>query len=125
MIKEIFEGLACTFCTFKAVIIRIVCTLIALCLCCGSVGAITPEELHEQIKQAYIEVKQAELRLKLKAPHLTEFWIRENTNEEGHKAELEIRLLYPKEYMEYISAKIDLDDLLYTQFLMFANKNMN
>ena len=107
--------------TIKSLFKRIFCTFLAVFFCVGTAKSITPDELHEQIKQAYIDVKQAELRLKLKAPHLTEFWIRENTNEEGHKAELELRRLYPKEYMDYITAKIDLDDLLYTQYLMFAN----
>lgn len=83
--------------------------------------AITPEEIHEQIQRAYENLQRAELRLKLRAPHLADFWMKEFTNEDGHQAELELRRLYPKEYNEYVSAKIDLDDLLYTQFLMFAN----
>lgn len=121
MIKKVFETLADTFCTFKAVLIRIVCTLMALCLCCGSVGAITPEEINEQIRYAYNLVKHTELVLMLRAPRLTELWLREKTNDEGHEAEIELRRLYPQEYMDYVSAKVDLDDLLYTQFLMFAN----
>ena len=121
MIKEVFEALADTFCTFKAVLIRIVCTLIALCLCCGSVGAITPEEIHEQIRYAIVLVRQAEQRLRLKNPELTNTFIKERTNDEGHDAEVTLRRLYPKEYTEYIAAKSILDDLLYTQYLMFAN----
>lgn len=83
--------------------------------------AITQQELDEQIQRAYMNLQRAELRLKLRAPRLADFWMKEFTNEEGHTAGLELRRLYPKEYNEYVSAKIDLDDLLYTQFLMFAN----
>lgn len=83
--------------------------------------AITQQELGEQIQRAYMNLQRAELKLKLRAPHLADFWMKEFTNEDGHQAELELRRLYPKEYNEYVSAKIDLDDLLYTQFLMFAN----
>lgn len=83
--------------------------------------AMTQQELDEQIQRAYNDLQRAELRLKLRAPRLADFWMKEFTNEEGHAAGLELRRLYPKEYNEYVSAKIDLDDLLYTQFLMFAN----
>lgn len=83
--------------------------------------AITQQELDEQIQRAYMNLQRAELKLKLRAPRLADFWMKEFTNEEGHQAELELRRMYPKEYNEYVSAKIDLDDLLYTQFLMFAN----
>jgi hypothetical protein len=83
--------------------------------------AITQQELGEQIQRAYMNLQRAELKLKLRAPHLADFWMKEFTNEDGHQAELELRRMYPKEYHEYVSAKIDLDDLLYTQFLMFAN----
>ena len=121
MIKEIFEGLACTFCTFKPVFKSIICTLVAILICLGGVAAITPEEINEQIRYAYNLVKHTELVLMLRAPRLTELWLREKTNDEGHEAEIELRRLYPQEYMDYVSAKVDLDDLLYTQFLMFAN----
>ena len=114
MIKNIF-------CTSTVVFRRVFCTLIAILICLGSVAAITPEELHEQIKYAYNLVKHTELVLMLRAPRLTELWLREKTNDEGHEAEIELRRLYPQEYMDYVSAKVDLDDLLYTQFLMFAN----
>lgn len=83
--------------------------------------SITPEEIHEQIKYAIVLVRQAEQRLRLKNPELTNTFILERTNDDGHDAEVMLRRLYPKEYSEYINAKSALDDLLYTQYLMFAN----
>lgn len=83
--------------------------------------AITPEEIHEQIKYAIVLLRQAEHRLRLKNPELTNTFIKERTNDDGHDAEVTLRRLYPKEYTEYIAAKSILDDLLYTQYLMFAN----
>ena len=121
MIEKVFKALADTFYTFKAVLIRIVCTWVALCLCCGSVGAITPEEIHEQIRYAIVLVRQAEQRLRLKNPELTNSFIKERTNDEGHDAEVALRRLFPKEYMEYLEAKSNLDSLLYIQYLMFVN----
>lgn len=41
---------------------------------------------------------------------------------EGHLAELKLREKYPAEYSRYISAKLDLDDLLYLQFVIMANQ---
>lgn len=114
MIKNIF-------CTSTVIFRRVFCTLIAILICLGSVAAITPEELHEQIKYAIVLVRQAEQRLRLKNPELTNTFIKERTNDEGHDAEVTIRRLYPKEYTEYIAAKSILDDLLYTQYLMFVN----
>lgn len=100
---------------------KIICILAAVLICVGCVKAMTPEELNKQIKDAFITLQQAELKLKLRAPRLADFWIRERTNDEGHAAEMEIRRLFPKEYKEYIDARSDLDDLLYTQYLMFVN----
>jgi hypothetical protein len=100
---------------------KILALVAVLFMCCGGASAITPEEIHEQIQYAVEIVRQAELRLKRLAPRLTDIWITERTNDEGHAAEVELRRLYPKEYMEYIVARSNLDDLLYTQYLMFAN----
>jgi len=108
-------------CTFKVVFKSIICTLAAILICLGGVAAITPEEIHEQIRYAIVLVRQAEQRLRLKNPELTNTFIKERTNDEGHEAETTLRRLYPKEYTEYIAAKSILDDLLYTQYLMFAN----
>lgn len=121
MIEKVFKALADTFCTFKAVFKRVVCTWVALCLCFGSISAIKPEEIQEQIKYALEIVRQTELRLKELNPELTNIWITERTNEEGHRAEVELRNLYPREYMAYLAAKSNLDDLLYTQYLIFVN----
>lgn len=109
------------FCTSRGIFRKIICTLTAFLLCLGAVSAITPTELQEQIQRALETIRQAELKLRLRAPHLTDIWIKEKTNDEGHAAELELRRLYPKEYMDYIVARSDLDDLLYTQYLIFAN----
>lgn len=87
----------------------------------SQVLSITPEEIHEQIRYAIVLLRQAEQRLRLKNPELTNTFIIESTNDEGHDAEVMLRGLYPKEYMEYIEAKSNLDSLLYTQYLMFAN----
>lgn len=100
---------------------KIISYIILMAMLSIQATALTPQELQEQIQIAYSNLQKAELRLKLRAPHLADFWMKEFTNEDGHQAELELRRLYPKEYNEYLSAKIDLDDLLYTQFLMFAN----
>ena len=121
MIKKVFEALADTFCTFKVVFKSIICTLVAILICFGGVAAITPEEIHQQIQDAIEILRQTELKLKLRAPRLAEIWITERTNDEGHAAEVELRRLYPKEYMDYIVAQSNLDDLLYTQYLIFAN----
>lgn len=109
------------FCTYKQVFRKVFCTLAVIPICIWGVKSITPEELEKKISHAQTVFDAAELKLKLRAPRLTDFWLREKTNEEGHKAELEIRRLHPKEYMDYITAKIDLDDLLYTQYLIFVN----
>ena len=108
-------------CTSRGIFRKIICTLTVFLLCFGSVNAITPAEVQEQIQRALETIKQAELKLRLRAPHLTDIWIREKTNDEGHAAEVELRRLYPKEYMDYIVARSDLDDLLYTQYLIFVN----
>ena len=101
---------------------RIFGAIIAILLCAGSVTtAITPEEIHEQIKYAIVLLRQAEQRLRLKNPELTNTFIKERTNDDGHDAEVMLRNLFPKEYSEYITARSVLDDLLYTQYLMFAN----
>lgn len=109
--------------TFNEIIKKIFSYLIvvAILICFGGATAITPEEIKEQIKYAVENLNQCELKLKLRAPRLTEIWITEKTNDEGHAAEVELRRLYPKEYMDYIVARSDLDDLLYTQYLIFAN----
>lgn len=100
---------------------RLLAVIVVILMCIGGAKALTPEELHQQIQYALEGVRQAELKLKQKAPRLADIWIKEKTNEEGHKAEVTLRQLYPKEYMEYLIARSNLDDLLYTQFLMFAN----
>lgn len=100
---------------------KILYSLILFLLCSWSVIAITPQEIQEQIKYALEIVRQAELRLKELNPELTNIWITERTNEEGHDADITLRRLYPKEYNEYIAAKSILDDLLYTQYLIFVN----
>lgn len=100
---------------------RIICILFTwICMCCA-VHAITPQEIHEQIQYAIILLRQAEQRLKLRNPELTNTFIMERTNDDGHDAEVELRRLYPAEYMEYIDAKSNLDSLLYTQYLIFVN----
>lgn len=114
MIKKIFL-------TSAAIFKKVICTLAAILICLGCVSAITPEELHEQIRYAIVLVRQAEQRLRLKNPELTNSFIKERTNDEGHEAEIMLRRLYPKEYMEYLEAHSNLDSLLYTQYLMFAN----
>lgn len=107
---------------FKKIILFVLLTaqLITLSAQC-TVKAITPEEIHEQIRYAIVLLRQAEQRLRLKNPELTNTFILERTNDDGHDAEVMLRRLYPKEYSEYINAKSTLDDLLYTQYLMFAN----
>lgn len=107
---------------FKKIILFIFLSaqLIVLSAQCPA-EAITPEEIHEQIRYAIVLVRQAEQRLRLKNPELTNTFIKERTNDDGHDAEVMLRNLFPREYAEYIDAKSVLDDLLYTQFLMFAN----
>ena len=109
------------FCTSRDVLKKIICTLAAFLLCLGAANAMTPAEVQEQIQRALEVVKRAEMKLRLRAPRLTDIWIKEKTNDEGHAAEVELRRLYPQEYMEYIAARANLDDLLYTQYLIFAN----
>ena len=100
---------------------KIIGFLVFFWLLSVQVLAITPQELDEQIHHAQDNLQRAELQLRLRAPNLSELWLKEFTNDDGHDAEVEIRRLFPKEYMDYITAKIDLDDLLYTQYLMFVN----
>ena len=100
---------------------RIICILFTWICMCYAVHAITPQEIHEQIQYAIILLRKAERRLKLKNPELTNTFIKERTNDDGHDAEVELRRLYPAEYMAYIEAKSNLDSLLYTQYLIFAN----
>lgn len=100
---------------------KIFISLLSFILSSWSVSAITPQEIQEQIKYALQILRQAELKLKELDPTLAHLLFTERTNEDGHDAEVTIRTLYPKEYMEYLEAKANLDDLLYTQYLIFAN----
>lgn len=100
---------------------KILYSLILFLLFSWSVSAITPQEIQEQINYALQILRQAELNLQKLDPTLAHLLFTERTNDDGHDAEVTIRTLYPKEYMEYLEAKANLDDLLYTQYLIFVN----
>lgn len=100
---------------------KILCGLVLFFICAGGVKAITPEELNQRIKEATDVIEQCELRLKELNPTLTNLFLKERTNDEGHDAEIALRAMFPKQYMDYIVAKSELDSLLYTQYLIFVN----
>lgn len=100
---------------------KIFIALLSFILSSWSVSAINPQEIQEQINYALQILRQAELKLKELDHTLANLLFTEHTNDDGHDAEVTIRTLYPKEYMDYLEAKANLDDLLYTQYLIFAN----
>ena len=100
---------------------KIFIALMLFILSSWSVSAINPQEIQEQIKYALQILRQTQLNLQKLDPTLAHIFFTEYTNDKGHDAEVTIRTLYPKEYMEYLEAKSNLDDLLYTKYLIFAN----
>lgn len=79
------------------------------------------DKINKQITMAQIKLQIAEQELANKDHILFELYKNNPFDSEGHGAEIKLRMMYPVEYRRYIDAKINLDDLLYTRFLMMVN----
>lgn len=79
--------------------------------------------INERIAVAQKELQASEHELFIRDPHLFSIYRNSPLDSEGHGAEIKLRMLYPIEYKRYIDAKINLDDLMYTKFLMLVNRD--
>lgn len=79
------------------------------------------ETLQENIKAAQIRYHEHETELKKVAGALFIVFTEDSNLYVRHKAEIEIREKYPKEYRNYMLAKMELDDLQYIAYIVKIN----
>lgn len=104
---------------FLGFIIALVVIIVMLFIC--SVTAMDTRDINQRIYLAEIALKVAKKELSSRDRTLFLTYVTHPYSVSGHIAETKLREKYPAEYSRYIKAKINLDDLQYEKFLMFAN----
>lgn len=104
----------------KLIFGMVLCVFIS---CAGVfIHAMNNDNIDSKIRHAQVILAQAQKELSEKDPEKFFIYTQNPFSVDGHLAELELREKYPAEYSRYISAKLDLDDLLYLQFVIMANQ---
>lgn len=88
----------------------------------ASTKAMNNSDLNTQIYHAQRILAASEKELSEKDMELFSLYKQNRSSTERHLAEIKLREKYPEEYSRYIEAKINLDDLMYLQFLIMVNQ---
>ena len=104
--------------------LKIVCLLIVVLFgTVFSVNAEPPEELIDRIVVAQKRFEQARNVLRSKNPKMFYDFDTNKWTNECYAAEEAFRKYYHSEYREYITAKMELDDLFYTFYVAKVNRS--
>lgn len=87
----------------------------------ASVNAGWPEEIDENVAIAQQKFSEARANLKKVAGVLFIIFENDENISVRHEAEKQIRIKYPKEYSEYIVARMDLDDARELRYIVTIN----
>lgn len=99
-------------------------TLMCVFISCAGVSiyAMNNSDIDTQIYHAKRILAASEKELSEKDMELFSLYKQNRSSTERHLAEIKLREKYPEEYSRYIEAKINLDDLMYLQFLIMVNQ---